>query len=213
MRTRSLAGLICLSLAPLTAHAVTVYRCTAADGAIGYQDKPCPAHRRQSTLQLSDAPIVSPPPVATTSAPASAASVPPAPIATPAVPLPTMYACTSYDGEKHYLSDNLPAPYPVPLGAMGYPSQSLDQAYGGRDRLGLSAPEESGKPMIGNGPLIANAMVEVRDYCHPATRTQVCDELKHRYDANHAKLRMAFPSEQQPLEQREAQLREQMSGC
>lgn len=204
--------LVAPGLAPAAA-AVTVYKCTAPDGALTYQDRPCPARQRQSTLELSDAPIVAPAPVpVTTIAPPPAASA--APIAeTPPPPLPMMYACTTYDGEKNYLSDTLPRPYPVPLGALGYPGQSLDQAYGGANRLGLSAPEEAGKPTIGRGPLIANAEVMVHDHCVPAPHSQVCDELRRRFDANHEKLRMAFPSEKAPFQQREDQLDAQLKGC
>ncbi|HXS73165.1 MAG TPA: DUF4124 domain-containing protein [Rhodanobacteraceae bacterium] len=214
LRALPLACLLpALACAPSGARAFEVYRCTAADGAMTYQDKPCPAHQRQDTIILSDAPIVTPAPAPPTStAPAPAATMLP-PLATPTAPLPMMYACTTYDGEKKYLSDTLPAPYPVPLGAMGFPSRSLDQAYGGRDRLGLSAPEEARKPMIGRGPLIANAQVMVQDHCAPAPRSQVCDELRHRFDANHAKLRKAFPSEKPPFQQREDELNAQLKGC
>ncbi|HET7557875.1 MAG TPA: DUF4124 domain-containing protein [Rhodanobacteraceae bacterium] len=214
---RALAGallLIVFGCAPRVAAAATIYKCSAQDGAVTYQDKPCPARQRQSTMEFSDAPIVTPapPPIVAASAPALAATVPPAPVASPP-PLPTMYACTTYDGDRKYLSDNLPAPYPVPLGALGYPGQSLDQAYGGRDRIGLSAPEEARKPAIGRGPLIANAQVMVRDRCVPAPRSQVCDELRRRFDANHEKLRMAFPSEKAPFQQREDHLNAQLKGC
>lgn len=194
------------------AGAVTVYKCSAPGGTVSYQDRPCPAHQRQGTLELSDAPIVTPAPIpVTTTNPPPPASAPVA--ETPPPPLPTMYACTTYDGEKKYLSDTLPRPYPVPLGALGYPGQSLDQAYGGANRLGLSAPEEAPKPTIGRGPLIANAQVMVRDHCVPAPRSQVCDELRRRFDANHEKLRMAFPSEKAPFQQREDQLDARLKGC
>lgn len=206
--------LIAFGCAPRVAAAVTVYKCVAQDGAVTYQDKPCRAGQQQSTMELSDAPIVTPAPAPATSIPAAAASSSPAQQeAPPPPPLPTMYACTSYDGEKKYLSDTLPAPYPVPLGALGYTTPSLDQAYGGRNRLGLSAPEEARKPTIGRGPLIANAQVMVRDHCAPAPRSQVCAELRRRYDANHEKLRMAFPSEKAPLQQREDALNTQLKGC
>lgn len=214
---RALAGaslLIVFGCAPPVAAAATIYKCTAGDGAVTYQDKPCPAHQRQDTMEFSDAPIVTPapPPIVAASAPAAAATVAPAPVASPS-PLPTMYACTTYDGEKKYLSDTLPAPYPVPLGALGYPGQSLDQAYGGRNRIGLSAPEEARKPTLGRGPLIANAQVMVRDHCVPAPRSQVCDELRRRFDANHEKLRMAFPSDKAPFQRREGELNAQLKGC
>src|SRR5690348_550688 len=207
--------LIAFGCAPRVAAAVTIYKCAAQDGAITYQDKPCPARQQQSTMELSDAPIVTPAPapITTASAPAPAATVAPTSVASPPPPLPTMYACTTYDGEKKYLSDTLPAPYPVPLGALGYPGQSLDQAYGGRNRLGMSAPEEARKPTTGRGPLIANAQVMVQDHCAPAPRSQVCDALRHRFDANHAKLRMAFPSEKAPFQQREDELNSELKGC
>lgn len=204
-------GVLCALWLSGAARAVEVYRCTAANGAVAYQDKPCAALQKQKTVQLSDAPIVAPAPTA--SAPPTAASIAPMPVATPTPPpLPVMYACSRYDGERHYLSDTLPQPYYVPLGALGYPGQSLDRAYGGRDRLGLSAPEEARPPKLG-GPLIANALVEVQDDCHPASHGEVCGELRRRYDANHEKLQMAFPSDQPPLEQRERELRAQLSGC
>jgi hypothetical protein len=215
---RALVGaslLIVFGCAPRVAAAVTIYKCTTTDGAVTYQDKPCPAHRHQSTLELSDAPIVTPAPAPIASAAPAPASTTPrqAAVPPPPSPLPTMYACTTYDGEKKYLSDTLPAPYPVPLGALCYPGQSLVQAYGGRNRIGLSAPEESGKPTIGRGPLIANAQVMVQDHCVPAPRSQVCDELRRRHDANHEKLRMAFPSEKAPFQQREDELNAQLKGC
>ncbi len=212
MRIIVLIGVLCALWLPTAARAVAVYRCTAANGAVAYQDKPCVAPQKQKTVQLSDAPVIAPP-SPTASAPPAAASIELGPVAaSPSTPLPAMYACTRYDGERHYLSDTLPQPYYVPLGALGYPGQSLDRAYGGRDRLGMSAPEEARPPKLG-GPLIGNAYVPVQDDCQPAPRAQVCDELRHRYDANHEKLRMAFPSDQPPLEQRERELRAQLSGC
>jgi hypothetical protein len=207
--------LIVFGCAPRVAAAITVYKCTAMDGGVTYQDKPCPANRTQSTLELSDVPIVTPAPAPVESTAPMSASTASAPAAAPLPPppLPTMYACTTYDGEKKYLSDTLPRPYPVPLGVLGYPGQSLDQAYGGPDRIGLSAPEEARKPTIGRGPLIANAQVMVQDHCVPAPRSQVCDELRRRFNANHEKLRMAFPSEKAPFQQREDQLNAQLKGC
>ncbi|MGH8212274.1 MAG: DUF4124 domain-containing protein [Rhodanobacteraceae bacterium] len=202
-------------LLPTAAHALQVYRCTARDGAVSYQDKPCPAHQTQSTVSLQGTPIVSSvpqPPVSTAPPPAKATDVPTYEPPPPA-PLPVMYACTRYDSQRKYLSDTLPAPYAVPLGAQGYPGQSLDRAYGHSDRLGMSAPEEARKPSIRGGPLIANAYVEVQDHCVPAPRAQVCEELQHRFDANHENLRMAFRSDKPPLQAREDELNAQLKGC
>lgn len=201
--------------APRIAAAVTIYKCTAHDGAVTYQDKPCPKPQRQIAMEFSDAPIVTPAPAPApiaTAAPAPAATVSMAPAMPPPSPLPTMYACTSYDGEKRYLSDTMPVPYPVPLGALGYPGQGLSQAYGANG-LGMSAPEEARKPTLRPGPLIADAQVMVQDHCVPAPRDQECDELRRRFDANHEKLRMAFPSEKAPFQQREDELNAQLKGC
>ncbi len=211
--TRALSVLLLLTPA---AHAVQVYRCLARDGAVSYQDKPCPAQQKQSTVSLQDAPTVSsiPQSPSSTAPPAVSASVASAAeLAPPPMPLPAMYACTRYDGQRKYLSDTLPAPYAVPLGAQGYPGQSLDRAYGYPDRLGMSAPEEARKPPVRGGPLIANAYVEVQDHCVPATREQVCEELHRRFDANHEKLRMAFRSDKPPLQALEDELNAQLKGC
>ena len=203
-----------LPLAP-AARAVQVYRCIARDGAVSYQDKPCPAGQKQSTVSLQDAPIVSsvPQPAVSVAPPAPVASAAPSYEPPPPSPLPVMYRCTRYDGQRKYLSDAPTAPYAVPLGAEGYPGQSLDRAYGHADRLGMSAPEEARKPPVRGGPLIANAYVEVQDHCVPAPRAQVCEELQRRFDANHEKLRMAFPSDKLPLQAREDELNAQLKGC
>lgn len=214
MRATVLLMLLMIALcASGFAHATEIHRCTSSRGAVSFQDKPCAASARQSIVHVTDAPVTATvSPTEKISAPTPAATV-----ATPAVmpvsaSLPMMYACTRYDGQRHYLSDTLPRPYAVPLGAMGYPGQSLDRAYAPPNGLGMSAPEEARPPRVG-GPLIAGAYVEVQDYCHPASRDQVCGELRKRFDANHEQLRMAFPSDQPPLQQREDQLNAQMKGC
>ncbi|HJU26517.1 MAG TPA: DUF4124 domain-containing protein [Rhodanobacteraceae bacterium] len=208
-----LTGLLLLAIP--AAQAVQVYRCVARDGAVSYQDKPCPVGQRQGTVSLQDAPQVSslPSPPVSSAPPAPVTSTPAIAEPPPPAPLPTMYACTRYDGQRKYLSDTLPAPYAVPLGAQGYPGRSLDRAYGYPDRLGMSAPEEARKPPVARGPLLGNAYVEVQDHCVPAPRAQVCEELRRRFDANHEKLRMAFPSDRPPLQAREDELHAQLSGC
>ena len=122
-----------------------------------------------------------------------------------------MYVCVGAVNSKHYLTRSPPPPYLAPLGVMGYPPQSLSQAYRTPGRTGMSAPEFS-KPPIG-GPRIATGMTEVQDYCLPATHAQVCGYVQREYDENHRKLRMAMPHEQPPLEQREQQLTAQLKNC
>lgn len=123
-----------------------------------------------------------------------------------------MYACVGYVNGKRYLTAHPPGPYLAPLGVMGYPPQTLSQAYGAPDGAGASAPELAPKPRVG-GPPIAAGMTEVQDYCLPAPHAQVCRFLRREYDENHRKLRMAMPREQPPYEQREQQLAAQLENC
>lgn len=122
-----------------------------------------------------------------------------------------MYECVGAVNGKQYLTSSPPPPYLAPVGAMGYPPQSLSQAYGAPGGAGMSAPELS-KPRIG-GPRIATGMTEVQDYCLPATQAQVCAYVQREYDSNHRELRMAMPHEQPPLERREGALEDQLRNC
>ena len=192
-----------------------VYQCTAANGSVSYQDRACASALKQKIINVpSRAPPDYVPPAPTTvAAPEAAASVPSPPAYIPPAPspLPAMYACVGAVNGKPYLTRSPPPPYLAPLGVMGYPPQSLSQAYGAPGGAGMSAPELS-KPRIG-GPRIATGMTEVQDYCLPATRAQVCGYVQGEYDANHRKLRMAMPHEEPPLEQREQTLQDQLRNC
>ena len=196
-----------------SAHA-QVYRCTTASGSVGFQDHACAAGQKQAILDVpSRAPPGYVPPPAATAPDVAANSALPPPVAAPPAPppLPVMYECVGAVNGKQYLTSSPPPPYLAPLGVMGYPPQSLSQAYGAPGGAGVSAPELS-KPRIG-GSRIATGMTEVQDYCLPATPAQVCGYLQREYDDNHRKLRMAMPHEQPPLEQRERALQDQLRNC
>src|SRR6185437_10146116 len=130
MRSLFALALVVTCIAACTSARAQVYRCTAANGSVGYQDHACAAGQKQKIL---DVPSRAPP-----------GYVPPAP-ATTAVPETTASV----------------------LPSMGYPPQSLSQAYAAPGGAGMSAPELS-RPRIG-GPRIATGMTEVQDYCLPAT--------------------------------------------
>jgi Domain of unknown function (DUF4124) len=208
-----LFALVILAFAGLPATAATVYQCTAANGRVIYQDKPCPGTQRQQTLQLDDAqPVTRPPP-----APALAATVaadtapPPEPVEAPP-PLPLMYTCISATDGKTYLSDNGdPQPYQVPYGILGAGSLPLSQVYGPPNSAGASAPELN-RGRIKPG-LIANYFVWVQDQCRELTPQETCHALREDLDATETKLRRAFKSDQPPLEKREQALRAQLRGC
>jgi hypothetical protein len=189
-----------------------VFKCTAADGAVGYQDHACARGQKQEIVDVPGRapPGYVPPPVATAASPAAPA-LPTTAYVAPPVPLPVMYACVGAVNGKQYLTRSPPPPYLAPLGVMGYPPQSLSRAYGAQGGAGMSAPEFS-RPRVG-GPRIAAGMTEVQDFCQPATHAQVCGFVQREYDENHGKLRRAMPSEQPPYEQREQQLQDQLRNC
>ena len=192
-----------------------VYRCTAASGSVSFQDHACAHGQRQKVIDVpSRAPpgYVPPPAASVASTAADTGTLPTtAYVPPPPVPLPVMYVCVGAVNGKQYLTRSPPPPYLAPLGVMGYPPQSLSQAYGAPGGAGMSAPELS-RPRIGGSPA-ATGMTEVQDYCLPATQAQVCSYVQKEYDENHRKLRMAMPHEQPPLEQREQQLQDQLRNC
>lgn len=190
-----------------------VFKCTAANGAVSFQDHACARGQRQTMIDVPSRapPGYVPPPAATTSSPSAAASAPAPAYVPPPSPLPVMYLCVGAVNGKHYLTRSPPPPYLAPLGVMGYPPQSLSQAYGSPGGAGMSAPELS-RPRVG-GPRIATGMTEVQDFCLPATQAQVCSYVQREYDENHRKLRMAMPHEQPPLERREQALTDQLRNC
>ena len=190
-----------------------VYRCTAANGSVSFQDHACARGQKQMVIDVPShaPPGYVPPPAAVAPDVATSASPPPVYVPPAPSPLPAMYECVGAVNGKQYLTQSPPPPYLAPVGVMGYPPQSLSRAYGAPGGAGMSAPELS-KLRIG-GPRIASGMTEVQDTCLPATQAQVCGYVQREYDDNHRKLRMAMPHEQPPLEEREQQLQDQLRNC
>lgn len=196
------------------AWAGTAYQCTAANGKVSYQDKPCATGQRQQTLQLDDSepsmPARAPAPAPSTPA---GASSPPAPRpAPPDAPLPVMYACMRATDGKTYLSENgNPPPYQAPYGILGASQLPLSQVYGPGGGGGASAPElNRGKITPG---LVARHYVWVQDSCRELTPGETCRALRDAYDEVETKLQRAFKSDRPPLEKREATLLSQLRGC
>lgn len=204
-------ALLLACLAP-AAHA-QVYRCVAGNGSVAYQDRPCAQGQRQKVMDVPShaPPGYVPPPVATTGPPPIASTLPAPVYVPPSAPLPAMYACVGAVNGKHYLTRSPPPPYLAPLGVMGYPPQSLSQAYGSPGGAGMSAPELS-RPRIG-GPRIATGMTEVQDYCLPATHAEVCSFVQRESEDNAHKLHMAMRHEQPPLERKAKRLQDELRNC
>lgn len=195
------------------AHA-QVYQCTAANGNVSFQDHACTQGQKQKLINVPShaPPGYVPPAPASSPQPPSSPSPLPAPAYVPPPPLPALYACVGAVNSKHYLTRHPPPPYLAPLGVMGYPPQTLSQAYGAPGGAGMSAPEGAPKPRVG-GPPIAAGMTEVQDTCAPASHVEVCGFVQREYDENHRKLRMAMSHEQPPFERREQQLLDQLRNC
>lgn len=185
-----------------------VYKCTSATGAVAFQDHACAPGQRQAVVGIAAhaPPGYVPPSLATVAPPV--ASAPSKRLPPPPPPLPVMYECVGAVNGKQYLSAFIPRPYFAPVGMLGYPPQSLAQAYGPGHGVGMPVPVV--RPRAGG---VATGMTEVQDYCLPATRERVCRFVRHEYDENQRELRMAMPSEQPPLEQRDRQMQGELRNC
>jgi hypothetical protein len=195
------------------AAAQQVYRCVDAAGRVAYQDVPCPPRAQQNTMQVPELPTIPAP----ASVPAPARAVPVAPAAAtsapPPPPPPQLYACVrATDGKTYVSRDGRTRPYLAPLGMLGVFQQPLADVYGGRAgaQAGNSAPELAPTP---GSTLIGGNYTWVRDTCRPMGIDETCAALRDAYDANEARLRNAFQSQQPPLLQREADLQRQLAGC
>lgn len=207
LRALLAALLLCVG-AP--AAATTVYKCTAANGAVIYQGEPCAKTQHQQPIQLIDegpaaVPVPAPDPTPVT------APAPPPPAAAPAAMLPVVYGCIRATDGKAYLSNNgNPPAYQAPFGMLGAVQAPLGDVYG-LGGGGASAPElNRGKVTSG---LVANHYVWVQDRCRELTPQETCSALQDEYDKNEHQLKQAFKSERAPFEKREAELQAQLGNC
>jgi hypothetical protein len=211
MRIAGLFSLMLLcSLAYASAsHATDIYKCTAGNGEVTYQNMPCPHGVKSEKRVIDDTePMTTPPaplpPVAPTPpplpAPAQLAAMPPPP---PGIPV--MYGCVRATDGTPYTSNGPGQPYLAPAGVVGSYGSSLSA------QAVASAPElNRGKV---NGQMIGNNYVWVQDSCHQLSPEETCKALQDQLDENGDKLRKAFKSQQPPFEQRDAELRAQLKGC
>ena len=198
------------------ATAETVYKCTTRQGDVAFQDQPCPKGAMQTQVWLPNVPpapaqanVATPPPP-----PSDANPPPPAPITKPPAPLPPLWICQNADDDTQYFSrnGNPPARY-VPLGVLGYPGQSLSQAYGSGG-IGVSAPGMRQIPIDRSpGAAIAGDYTPLQDRCVRASRDQTCNWLQKQYDEVTHKLHNAFKDQQAILQPQADELADQLNGC
>jgi hypothetical protein len=208
---------LALIAAGTCANAASVYRCTAVDGAVGFQDQPCSRDQTQRVVELPDDP---PPPATAPTAPlvadTPAMTVDAAPIAPAASspPPPAFFLCTRYDGSRYLSEDGVGSRSAVPFGMLAGSGQSLSDAYGGRDGIGVSAPGLRQAPSIPSAQMpLAGAYVWIDDECHHAGPAEACAWLRSRFDEVGYKLKRAFSDTAPQLKQEQAALRERMRGC
>jgi hypothetical protein len=203
-------ALLALMLAALPAAAGTVYKCTGRDGHVAYQGTPCASVQRQQVLQLSDRQPM-PPPTERTSTRDDTAMAQPEPPAQPPLPLvpatppPPLYRCVRATDGKRYLSSNgQPPPYLAPLGLLGVEPSSLADTYSGANHMGKGTVTAN---------LVARHYTWVQDRCRELPPHQACQALQQAWDENEASLRRAFHDDEPPLQQRRAELRQQLAHC
>lgn len=147
--------------APAPAGSMTIYRCTAADGTVSFQnDRRCPPGSAQEVRRM---PIpATPPPAPAVAAPAPAPA-PAAPVAPPTPvpraapqPPPPLFACRSWD-ERDYFGDVAePPPTCVPMQTVG---------------------------IDGSAELAAGRACEMRrDTCAPVPDADLCAAWKRRME-------------------------------
>ncbi|GAA0724973.1 hypothetical protein GCM10009105_38060 [Dokdonella soli] len=137
-------------------------------------------------------------------------SAPQAPLVSP----PSFFLCTRYDGSRYLSDDGIGSRSAVPYGMLGGSGQSLAQAYGGPNGIGVSAPGLRTIPDIpaAQAPL-AGAYVWVDDECHHADPQEACAYLRSRIDDVEHKLKRAFSDTEAQLKDERTALRERMRGC
>jgi hypothetical protein len=212
---RHVSILLATLLAAPAATAVDVFRCTDAKGTT-YQDTPCAPGFAQTVTHYADP---SPPPPERASPPADD-TIPttlepaPAPAPAPQVTAPDFYLCTATDGSRYISEDGVGRRSAVPFAMVSGNRQTLAQAYGGPNGIGVSAPELQHRPTIpaDKDPLGAS-YVWVVDECHHAAADEACAYLRGELDKVGGKLRRAFSDTEAQLKQEQEQLRERMRGC
>jgi len=207
-------ALACL-VAAASSGATEIYRCTDANGTT-YQDTPCAPGFAQTVTHYADPappPADPSPPPADDTVPATVDSGPP-PAPAPQVAPPAFFLCTATDGSRYISEDGIGRRSAVPYAMVSGNRQTLAQAYGGANGIGVSAPELQHRPTVpaSQDPL-GSSYVWVVDQCHHAAADEACAYLRGELDKVTGKLRRAFSDTEAQLKQDQAALRERMHGC
>ena len=176
--------------------AATIYRCVGNDRVIKFQDKPCLAAESSRRIELAQPPPASNPPVAQSPV-TQATQIPPVDSApalhTTVAEKPSATLCTREDGSRYLSESGHGEQRLAPLGMLGVPSESLADAYGGHDGIGVSAPglREVPSDHTRRGRLGA-LYTWIEDPCEPISGSQLCEFLDSRINDAERRLRLAF---------------------
>lgn len=114
--THGLGFLLLFALAAAEARAGTVYRCRGSNGALAYQDRPCPAAQQQTQLELAAPPAASAAADMPVEAPKRATPRTPRPPRKAARPerVVQSWECRAANGEVFYRHTACPKTIPAP---------------------------------------------------------------------------------------------------
>lgn len=214
------ARIFCMALAGLLApsvQALTVYRCTGADGAIAFQDRPCPRSGKSQRVELPDesAPKAAPAPDFSRPEPAPTTRSPPQALAPmPAATQPFAIVCTREDGSRYLSASGHGDRRAVPLAMLGLPSQTLSEAYGGPNGIGVSAPGLREAPTDRSGRAAAGSLYTwVEDPCERLAGSAYCAFLDSRIGDAERRLRLAFSDRAPEIRTEIEALRRRAEAC
>jgi hypothetical protein len=207
-----------VSLFALPASAAIAFKCTAVDGTVSFQDRPCRATEKTQKLDLSDKP--SPNPGLPRNAPTQPARMPasdsPAVAATAihAAAPPSGFLCTRDDGSRYLSDDGIGESRAVPLAMLGVPGRSLGDAYGGSNGIGVSAPGLRTIPADNSlQGQIGSAYVWIEDPCEYVDGHQICAHLSAQIADAERRLRFAFSDTSAQVEAEISVLRTRAADC
>lgn len=201
----------------------TGYRCTDADGAIAFQDRPCRSGQQSRSFEYQREPPPAAVDDAATELAADSLAEEPAPEVRrrrepesmpapppPRPPAPSLFRCVRADNEKiYYQETGETRPYLAPAGVVGIPGTPL------RDNAQVSAPELNRPPVAdgGGASAIAGAYVQVQDRCEPLVPAEACRALRRQLDDNLSRQRSASRDERSGLAVEARALADKLAGC
>lgn len=206
-----------LLILPSLAFAAEAFRCTARDGSVSFQDRPCSGSLQQEQLKLQGyaPPQVDELPADTVPTPTRRAKAAEAPAArtqaaAAAEPPPSFFLCTRFDGSEYASDIGIGGTAWVPYGAVA-PNRSLARTYG-PGGAGVSAPGVSEPTQVAASGASTH-YVQVDDECRRLQPLQACQWLRRELERAQTRLKESFSDTRAEREREVIQLNERLRGC